>query len=76
MKERIEVTDQIVSPHAAATALVSSRGTTSVERVFSLVVLGDLVSLYLAVLRGVDPTPVPGDRAAQERASPTLTQPW
>ena len=24
----------------------------------SLVLLGDLVSLYLAVLRGVDPTPV------------------
>ena len=29
-----------------------------VERVFSLVLLGDLVSLYLAVLRGVDPEPV------------------
>ena len=26
----------------------------------SLVLLGDLVSVYLAVLRGVDPTPVPG----------------
>jgi glucose/mannose-6-phosphate isomerase len=26
--------------------------------VFSLVLLGDLVSLYLAVLRGVDPCPV------------------
>jgi glucose/mannose-6-phosphate isomerase len=25
----------------------------------SLVLLGDLVSLYLAVLRGVDPSPVP-----------------
>ena len=24
----------------------------------SLVLLGDLVSLYLAVLRGIDPTPV------------------
>ena len=30
----------------------------AVERVFSLVLLGDLVSLYLAVLRGVDPEPV------------------
>jgi glucose/mannose-6-phosphate isomerase len=29
-----------------------------VERVLSLVLLGDLVSLYLAVLRGIDPTPV------------------
>jgi glucose/mannose-6-phosphate isomerase len=37
---------------------VDSRGTTCIERVFSLVLLGDLVSLYLAVLRGIDPTPV------------------
>ena len=37
---------------------VESRGQTAVERVFSLVLLGDLVSLYLAVLRGVDPEPV------------------
>ena len=29
-----------------------------VERVLSLVLLGDLVSVYLAVLRGIDPTPV------------------
>ena len=35
---------------------VSSRGQHAVERVFSLVLLGDLVSLYLAVLRGVDPS--------------------
>ena len=37
---------------------VESRGQNTVERVFSLVLLGDLVSLYLAVLRGVDPEPV------------------
>jgi glucose/mannose-6-phosphate isomerase len=28
------------------------------ERVISLVLLGDLVSIYLAVLAGVDPGPV------------------
>jgi glucose/mannose-6-phosphate isomerase len=28
------------------------------ERVLSLLLLGDLVSVYLAVLEGVDPTPV------------------
>ena len=37
----------------------------------SLVLLGDLVSLYLAVLRGVDPTPVELDRAAQGSAWPS-----
>ena len=37
---------------------MQSRGHTAVERVLSLVLLGDLVSLYVAVLRGTDPTPV------------------
>ena len=35
-----------------------SRGDTPLERVLSLVLLGDLASVYLAVLDGVDPTPV------------------
>jgi glucose/mannose-6-phosphate isomerase len=37
---------------------VRTRGQGAVERVMSLVLLGDLVSLYLAVLQGIDPTPV------------------
>jgi glucose/mannose-6-phosphate isomerase len=48
---------------------VESRGQTSVERVFSLVLLGDLISIYLAVLRGVDPELVEVlDRLKQELA--------
>jgi glucose/mannose-6-phosphate isomerase len=35
--------------------------------VFSLVLLGDLVSLYVAVLRGVDPTPVEVIETLKER---------
>jgi glucose/mannose-6-phosphate isomerase len=37
---------------------VESQGATPLERVLSLVLIGDLVSVYLAVLEGVDPTPV------------------
>jgi glucose/mannose-6-phosphate isomerase len=37
---------------------VEARGESRLERVLSLVLLGDLVSVYLAVLEGVDPTPV------------------
>jgi glucose/mannose-6-phosphate isomerase len=60
VKERIAVTRELIAPQAVGgTHVVSSRGQTAIERVFSLVLLGDLVSLYLAVLRGVDPTPVP-----------------
>jgi glucose/mannose-6-phosphate isomerase len=59
VKERIELTGRIMAAGAVGVHRVESRGATAVERVFSLVLLGDLVSLYLAVLRGVDPTPVP-----------------
>jgi glucose/mannose-6-phosphate isomerase len=37
---------------------ISSRGETRLQRVLSLVLLGDLVSVYVAALNGVDPTPV------------------
>jgi len=60
VKARIELTGQIVDGGATGGVhRVESRGSTAVERVLSLVLLGDLVSLYLAALRGVDPTPVP-----------------
>jgi glucose/mannose-6-phosphate isomerase len=58
VRHRIELTDWLVEPSAHASLRVESQGRNPVERVFSLVLLGDLVSLYVAVLRGVDPTPV------------------
>ena len=42
---------------------MSTVGRVSTERVLSLVLLGDLVSLYMAVLAGVDPIDIaPIDR--------------
>ena len=58
IRQRIELTRGLIAASAAATFRVESVGETPTERLLSLVVLGDLVSLYLAVLRGVDPTPV------------------
>jgi glucose/mannose-6-phosphate isomerase len=58
VRHRIELTDWLVEPGAAATFRIETTGRNPVERVFSLVLLGDLVSLYIAVLRGIDPTPV------------------
>jgi glucose/mannose-6-phosphate isomerase len=69
VKERIALTAQLIAPGAAGVHRIESRGQTSVERVFSLVLLGDLISIYLAVLRGVDPEPVEAlDRLKQELA--------
>jgi glucose/mannose-6-phosphate isomerase len=58
VKERIELTSRLIAPGAAGVHRVESRGQTTVERVFSLVLLGDLVSVYLAALRGVDPADI------------------
>ena len=58
VKERIDVTSRLIAPGAAGVHRVESRGQNTAERVFSLVLLGDLVSVYLAALRGVDPGPV------------------
>jgi glucose/mannose-6-phosphate isomerase len=38
---------------------VRGREGSPMTRLFSLIALGDYVSVYLAILRGVDPTPVP-----------------
>jgi len=43
---------------AAGVYEIRGRGTGPLSRLLSLVLLGDLTSIYLAYLRGVDPTPV------------------
>src|SRR6195256_5232485 len=58
VKERMDLTERLIAGNAAASFRVETRGQTAIERVISLVLLGDLVSIYLASLRGVDPGPV------------------
>jgi glucose/mannose-6-phosphate isomerase len=58
IRQRIELTRGLIEAEAAGTYRVESIGQNRTERLISLVLLGDLVSLYLAVLRGIDPTPV------------------
>ncbi len=38
---------------------VHARGASALARLMSLIIVGDLTSVYLAIGRGVDPTPVP-----------------
>jgi glucose/mannose-6-phosphate isomerase len=58
IRDRVDITDALIAPGCAGTHRVVSRGENPLERVMSLVLLGDLVSLYVAILRGVDPSPV------------------
>jgi glucose/mannose-6-phosphate isomerase len=58
IRQRIELTRGLIAAEAAATYRLESVGENRTERLVSLVLVGDLVSLYLAALRGVDPGPV------------------
>src|SRR6478752_4010680 len=58
VKERMELTERLIAGNAVSSSRLETRGETAIERVVSLVLLGDLVSIYLATLRGVDPEPV------------------
>ncbi len=58
VKARMDLTERLIAGNAAASFRLETRGQTTIERVISLVLLGDLVSIYLATLRGVDPGPV------------------
>jgi glucose/mannose-6-phosphate isomerase len=58
VRDRIDLTAKEVERTGAPAIHLQARGDSRLERVLSLVLLGDLVSVYLAVLDGVDPTPV------------------
>jgi glucose/mannose-6-phosphate isomerase len=58
LRRRIDVTAELLEAADIPVQRVAARGDSPVERVLSLVLLGDLVSVYVALDRGVDPTPV------------------
>jgi glucose/mannose-6-phosphate isomerase len=55
---RMDVTKGVISERTPRITEAWSEGKSLLARMFSLVYLGDWVSLYLAVLHRVDPTPV------------------
>lgn len=55
---RVQVTRELALAQAASYHEVWAEGATPLSRVLSLVLFGDLVSVYLAYLNEVDPTPV------------------
>jgi glucose/mannose-6-phosphate isomerase len=58
VRQRLEFTRGLIASSGAPTFRIESIGETRLERMLSLLLLGDLVSIYVAVLRGVDPSPV------------------
>ncbi len=56
---RFEVMAPILKKRVDGITCVQSTGKRLLARMFSLVSLGDFVSVYLALLQGHDPTPIP-----------------
>jgi len=55
---RLDAALRLVGPHVGAVIEAHARGSGVLARLASAVQLGDLVSVYLAFLNGVDPTPI------------------
>ncbi|MDF2684607.1 MAG: bifunctional phosphoglucose/phosphomannose isomerase [Brevibacillus sp.] len=56
--KRVEISADILRDRAGAVQVVHSQGISRLARLFSIVYLADYVTLYIALIRGVDPTPV------------------
>jgi len=55
---RMEIVGKLIEKQGVPVIEARSIGKTALERMFSLIQLGDFVSYYLAILHEVDPTPV------------------
>lgn len=55
---RLDAALRLAGPHVGAVVEAHARGVGVLARLASAVQLGDLVSVYLAFLNGVDPTPI------------------
>ncbi len=57
IKYRIEITKQIATPKVSKILEIKATGQCKLARMCSSMYIGDFASIYLAILRGVDPTP-------------------
>jgi glucose/mannose-6-phosphate isomerase len=55
---RLDAALRLIEGKVGAVVEAHARGSGVLARLASAVQLGDLVSVYLAILRGVDPTPI------------------
>lgn len=58
IRSRIEITKKLMEPTGVGMYEVWSQGKGSLAKMLSVIAFADFLSVYLAVLRGVDPTPV------------------
>lgn len=57
-KSRIETTKQILKQEGLRMFEIQAQGKSKLARMLSTIIIGDFTSVYLALLQGVDPTPI------------------
>jgi len=57
-KKRMEITKSLIGVQLGGVNEIWSSGKSALERILSLIYFGDFLSGYLAILQGIDPTPV------------------
>ena len=58
IQSRIEITKELMEQEEVEILEIQAQGKTPLARMLSTVLIGDFTSVYLSVLRGIDPTPV------------------
>lgn len=58
IQKRFEITQKLLSGKRPAPIVINPKGESLLEQMLWAVTLGDFVSLYLAILNGLNPTPV------------------
>lgn len=56
--KRMDITAEVLNKEGVNILEVWSKGKDLLSRIFSLIYIGDFISYYLAILYGIDPTPV------------------
>jgi glucose/mannose-6-phosphate isomerase len=67
IRSRIETTKALMQPNVPKMFEVWAQGKSSLARMLSTILVGDFTSVYLAMLRNVDPTPVNTVTAMKEK---------
>ncbi len=58
VKSRIDITESLIQEQFDGSALIWTKGETRLEKIVTTIYLGDFVSYYLAIMEGIDPSPV------------------
>jgi glucose/mannose-6-phosphate isomerase len=69
IRRRMNIVKEIIEGHDVEVIEVHSMGETPLERMWSLIQMGDFVSYYLAILNEVDPTPVEAIESLKQQLS-------